>query len=437
MPTKSSSSKGVKKGMPHTFSPHSSSSPIRKNPKRIQSAIRKQINNSSPGTPKMDSSTPSEYCDQLTELQRAFLHGATKYTGSNHYASGAEIKSEISSPTPASVANDENESEYIFDLTPISDPISAPFPSTEDDLTLRLATTADPTGYPIFVSRNGLWDWYYLDSNNKTIESSVTPANDTVNENAKSTKSEFADNLSHSLNQFPCTEDDMTLSLYPNPGSNSTENPTFSSQNGRWEWMFLPSNTDIASPVKVKMEDIPEGNPRMHRPSNPISASFSTANMDRFPFPNSIPDSDGEISTVPSLVENIAEQARTAKHVRFFMNTSHDKHFIPIEVTPLTGNENWDSWLAAMRLLFRQHSVWPIITAELQPLTPDHNLYLWYQRMCDCAIGLIYANVSEAVRKSPCFVSTVREDDPDALMSHLYAHYSSPDSDHVHEDEFD
>lgn len=116
------------------------------------------------------------------------------------------------------------------------------------------------------------------------------------------------------------------------------------------------------------------------------------------------------------------------------MNTTHDKHFVPIEVPPLTGNNNWDPWLAAMRLLFRQHSVWPVVTAELQPLTPGHNLYLWYERMCDCAIALIYANVSEEVRRTPCFMSTAREDDADVLMSHLYAHYSEPDSTHSHEE---
>ncbi|KAJ5207379.1 hypothetical protein N7491_001988 [Penicillium cf. griseofulvum] len=433
MPTKPSSRRGAKKGMSYTLSPHPSSSPIRKRQRRIQPAILEQVNSSSPETPKTESSAPSEYWNRLTELQPALFNGATQSTRSNHYAS-AEIKAEMPSPTPASVANGENESEYSFGLTPVPDPISAPLPCTEDDLTLCHASTADPTGYPLFVSRNGRWDWYYLASNNKTIESSTAGANDTANGNAKSMKSEFAD-LSLSMNQFPCTEDDMPLYPCPNPGANPNDNPTFSSQKGRWEWMFLPSNTDIeSSPPKVKMEDIPEANPRMQRESNPLS----TIDPDRFVFPFNIPDTDDDHSTVPSLVDNIAEQARTAKHVRFFMNTSHDKHFVPIEVTPLTGNENWEPWLAAMRLLFRQHSVWPIVTSELQPLPPGHNLYLWYQRMCDCAIGLIYTNVSEEVRKSPCFMSTVREDDPDVLMSHLYAHYSSPDSNHIHvEDELD
>ncbi|KAL2701234.1 hypothetical protein AAEP93_008053 [Penicillium crustosum] len=404
MPPKPSSRKGVKKGVPKT--------------------------NSSAGT-----QPPSEYWNQLTDHQRAFLDSATQHTGSNLYVFGAEIKTEMPSPTPASVAKDSNESEYNFDLTPVPGLISTPFPCTEDDLTLCHVSTADPTGYPIFVSQNRLWDWYYLASNNN-IESSTTPTNETTNGNAKNTKSEFANGLCLSTNQFPCTEDDMTLFPSPNHSPNYTHSPTFFSQNGRWEWIFLPSNTDTeSSPPKVKMEDIPEANPRVQRPSNPVSTTFSTTDLDRFVFPlGVVPDSDDDISSVPSLVENIAEQARTAKHVRFFMNTTHDKHFVPIEVPPLTGHDNWDPWLTAMRLLFRQHCVWPVVTAELQPLSPGHNLYLWYQRMCDCAIALIYANVSEEVRRTPCFMSTASEDDADILMSHLYAHYSEPDSSHSHEE---
>lgn len=193
-------------------------------------------------------------------------------------------------------------------------------------------------------------------------------------------------------------------------------------------------NIKKPSPPQVKMEDIPEANPRVQRPSNPVSTTFSAADLDRFVFPYGAPDSDDDISSVPSLIENIAEQARTAKHVRFFMNTTHDKHFVPIEVPPLTGNDNWEPWLAAMRLLFRQHSVWPIVTAELQPLSPGHNLYLWYERMCDCAVALIYANVSEEVHRTHCFMSTLGEDDADVLMSHLHAHYSEPASTHPHEE---
>ncbi|KAI2715243.1 hypothetical protein CBS147332_4897 [Penicillium roqueforti] len=282
MPPKPSTRKGVKKGMPKT-------------------------------EPSTGTHTPSEYWNQLTDLQLAFFDDATQFRVSNPYVFGTEIKAEVSSPTPAFFANDGNE------------------------------------------------------------KSPATPANDTTNLNTRNTKK--------------------------------------------------------SSPLSVKMEDIPEANPRIQRPSNPVSSTFSD-NLGHLIFTRGVPDSDDDISSVPSLVENIAEQARTAKHVGFFMNTSHNKHFIPIEVPSLLGNENWEYWLAAMLLLFRQHSVWPIVTAELQPLSPSHNLYLWYQRMRDCAIELIYANVSEEVRKTPCFISTVRDDDPNVLMRHLYAHYASPDSDH-------
>ncbi|KAJ5791215.1 uncharacterized protein N7518_008226 [Penicillium psychrosexuale] len=353
MPPKSSARKGVKK----------------------ERANKSSLTGMPKTEPSTGTHTPSEYWNQLTDLL-AFFDDATQYSA-NPYVFGTEIKAEVSSPTPAFFANDENESEYNFDMTPVPGPISNLLPCIGDYFTLCHAPTADPTGYPIFVSRNGRWDWYYLSSNNKTTESPATPANDTTNLNTKNTKK--------------------------------------------------------SSPLSVKMEDIPEANPRIQRPSNPVSSTFSD-NLGHLIFTRGVRDSDDDISSVPSLVENIAEQARTAKHVRFFMNTSHNKHFIPIEVPSLLGNENWEYWLAAMLLLFRQHSVWPTVTAELQPLSPSHNLYLWYQRMRDCAIELIYANVSEEVRKTPCFISTVRDDDPNVLMRHLYAHYASSDSDHSYDE---
>ena len=191
------------------------------------------------------------------------------------------------------------------------------------------------------------------------------------------------------------------------------------------------------------MEDIPEANPRVHQPSNPLSTTFSAADLDHFVF-RGVHDSDDDISPVLSPVENtnrqsrpenILEQAKTVKHVKFFMNNSHDKHFIPFEVPALIGNENWEPWLAGMYLLFRQHSVWPVVTAELQPLPRDHNLYLWYKRMLDCAVALIYANVSDMVRNTHCFMRTLHDDDPDNLMTHLYAHYAEPNLAHPRHEE--
>lgn len=237
MPPKSFSRKGVKKGMSHTLSPHPSSSPIRKKQKGTKPVILERANSSSPpGVPKTESSAgtqpPSEYWNQLTDIQRVLLDGATQQTGSNPYVFGAEIKTEMPSPIPASVANDANESEYSFDLSPVPGPTSSPFPCTEDDLTLCHAPTADPTGYPIFVSRNGRWDWYYLASNNN-IESSATLANETTNGNGKNIKSKFSNGLSLSPNQFPSTADDITLFPCSNRGLNPANSPTFSSQNGR------------------------------------------------------------------------------------------------------------------------------------------------------------------------------------------------------------
>lgn len=167
MPPKPSTRKGVKKGMSHALSPHLSSSPIRNKQKRIHSAILERANKSSLSEmPKTEPSTgthsPSEYWNQLTDLQLAFFDDATQFRVSNPYVFGTEIKAEVSSPTPAFFANDGNESEYNFDMTPVSGPISYLLPYTEDYFTLCHAPTADATGYPIFVSRNGRWDWFYL-----------------------------------------------------------------------------------------------------------------------------------------------------------------------------------------------------------------------------------------------------------------------------------
>ncbi|KAJ6168755.1 hypothetical protein N7497_001598 [Penicillium chrysogenum] len=325
------------------------------------------------------------------DFQRDFLDGAMQETVSNLYDLGAEIKAETSSPAPSSIINDENESQYNLG-TPVPGPIPAPFPYTVDDLTLCHAPTADPTGYPIFVSRNGRWDWYYLSSNTKTTE---TPANGTSNGNTTNTKSEFANDLCLSPNQFPCTKDDTTLVVSP----------------------------------KVKMEDIPEANPRVQRPSNPLSTTFSATDLDHFVF-HGLQDSDDDENIIErARTENI-ELAKTVKHVKFFMNNSHDKHFVPFQVPALIGYENWEPWLAGMYLLFRQHSVWPVVTAELEPLPPGHNLHLWYNRMLDCAVALIYANVSDVVRNTHCFMRTLHDDDPDELMAHLYAHYAEPDLTH-------
>ncbi|KAJ5045360.1 Dipeptidyl-peptidase 5 [Penicillium rubens] len=374
MPPKSSTRKGGKKGMSHTLSPDPSSSPIRKKQKGTPSAIRDRANSSSrSGIPKLEPSSgahpPSEYWNQLTDFQRDFLDGAMQETVSNLYDLGAEIKAETSSPAPSSIINDENESQYSLG-TPVPGPIPAPFPYTVDDLTLCHAPTADPTGYPIFVSRNGRWDWYYLSSNTKTTE---TPANGTSNGNT--------------------------------------------------------TNTKKSSPPKVKMEDIPEANPRVQRPSNPLSTTFSATDLDHFVF-HGLQDSDDDENIIErARTENI-ELAKTVKHVKFFMNNSHDKHFVPFQVPALIGYENWEPWLAGMYLLFRQHSVWPVVTAELEPLPPGHNLHLWYNRMLDCAVALIYANVSDVVRNTHCLMSTLHDDDPDELMAHLYAHYAEPDLTH-------
>jgi hypothetical protein len=196
-------------------------------------------------------------------------------------------------------------------------------------------------------------------------------------------------------------------------------------------------HTELSS-LNVNTDDAPATKTNTQQSSNAAPATFSTAEMEQhFPptFINSI-HSDNDIQ----MLDDVAEQAKTLKQVKFFMSNTYDKHFIPIDVPTLTGSENYRYWRASMKLLFRQHGVWSVVNEEVQPLSRSHPLYLWYERMLDCAVGLIYSNVSEEIRKTPCFLSTVLHNDPDELMAHMYAHYGSSDGEeqsHEHEDERD
>ncbi|KAJ5787987.1 Dipeptidyl-peptidase 5 [Penicillium paradoxum] len=287
------------------------------------------------------------------------------------------IKAEVSSPS-APAATGENET-YLH---------------TQEMGLYSVSPTVYRKSCPIFVSRNGLWDCYYISSNNIPTDTPTTPTPSTTNGTTKKTK-------------IPTPILPMALRSPPEIGSGNTE--------------FSP---------EVKMEDIPEASPNIARPSNPISSILRPNNLDRF-FTSVGPFGTEDESSDASLLESMAEQARTVKHVKFFMGDSHDKHFIPVEVVTLTGHENYAVWFAGMTLLLRQHSVWPLTVGDLKPLAPSHPLYMWYERMLDCAVSLIYANVSNEIRKSRCFLHSVATNDPDELMAHIWVHYGGPDGDDV------
>lgn len=196
--------------------------------------------------------------------------------------------------------------------------------------------------------------------------------------------------------------------------------------------MYLSSNMNTDStPTKVKLEDIPEASPNAQLPEDPELATMSAADLNQFFFPVRAghSSSENDDTSVPPVLDHAAEQAHTAKHVGFFMIDKYDKHFIPIKVNTLTGHENYHIWLAGMELLFRQHPVWSLVMGEIQPLRPTHSLYMWYQRMRDCAVSLIYANVSDEIIQTPFFLATLGKNDPIDLMHYIFTHYALSDSD--------
>lgn len=171
----------------------------------------------------------------------------------------------------------------------------------------------------------------------------------------------------------------------------------------------------------------PKAKTKAKRPSG----AFTAADLERYLFPV-IHESEESENVFPSNVAQSIQQARTEKLVKFFKDNINDKHFVEIPVEPLRGHENWREWLVAMQLLFIQHGIWHVVAKDAKPLPESHPLSLWYLRMRDCAVGLIYVNVSDTVRKHDCFLGAATENDPNAMMSHLDAHYGTPDQDHSH-----
>ena len=169
----------------------------------------------------------------------------------------------------------------------------------------------------------------------------------------------------------------------------------------------------------------PKGTKGKDKPSAKKKANgpvLTATDLERYLFPFLRESDDGEQSA-PLHIDYAAQQAKTEKIVKFFKDNTSDKHFIEIPIKPLTGKENWREWLVAMQLLFIQHGVWEVVTREAMPLPQSHPLSHWYQRMRNCAVALIYLNVTDAARNTTCFLHACMENDPDILLSNLYSHY--------------
>lgn len=154
---------------------------------------------------------------------------------------------------------------------------------------------------------------------------------------------------------------------------------------------------------------------------------------------------DLEYSDLDSDSEDEEEQAfkalarkRTRKYVRAFLDKEKDKHFIDMKIDPLLGRENYFPWVYAIEYQLKMHQVWEIVEDDLCPLRKTDSLYMWYKRMKDVACAVIYANVGDVVRKTGCFIGTIKEGDPTEVFNHLYTHYGHRHEDRtVEEDELD
>lgn len=187
----------------------------------------------------------------------------------------------------------------------------------------------------------------------------------------------------------------------------------------------IPSNSFSYREVPYGSE-IPKPKTKLNAKKRSNGPPFTAADLERYLFSAmAMQDSEDSELAIPLHVDYSAQRLHTEKLVKLFKDSTSDKHFIEIPVDPLRGKENWREWLVAMQLLFVQHGVWEVVIKDAQPLARTHPLYCWYQRMRHCAVGLIYTNVSEAIRKQTCFLVAIVDNDPDSVMSHLHSHYGS------------
>lgn len=297
------------------------------------------------------------------------------------------------------------------------------FPYTKSDLTLRQYPTTD--GCPIFVSENGIWDWYYVPSDLLTTEIKAALA-----ESISKYGSELYMDRSLPIHQYPSSQADTTVYFNSDPSSRFP----YISQNGLFEWCFTRSNMITESKGDLPAWTLPtrmarsqarraQSNAKSDTKKKPNGPEFTASEMERYMYPL-VGESDDPELAAPLHVDLTAQHIKTEKLVRFFKDNTSDKHFIEIQVNPLIGRENWREWLVSMQLLFQQHGIWEVMTREAKPLPQSHPLIVWYNRMRSCALALIYDNVSDTVRNGDCFQNACVAMDPDAVLEILFSHYS-------------
>jgi hypothetical protein len=239
------------------------------------------------------------------------------------------------------------------------------------------------------TSRSGLWNWVFLPSNLST-EPTTNP---------------FAKEILLAKDRIPA------IDRFPFKGPPSSTH----------DFLSVSKTNDPATKGKAKSSTSPKKTKTGER-------EFTAAELGQYILQGLPGLHDSEES---STFEHNIQQAKSEKVVRFFKDNTYDKHFIPIPVDLLVDHDNWREWMVAMQLLFVQHGVWDVVIGEIIPLSASHTLHLWYQRLCDCVVGLVFANVSKPIRKHLCFLGAAAENDPEALIQCLWVHYSDPNGEKV------
>ncbi|KAJ5921172.1 hypothetical protein N7466_009498 [Penicillium verhagenii] len=113
----------------------------------------------------------------------------------------------------------------------------------------------------------------------------------------------------------------------------------------------------------------------------------------------------------------------TRKIVHAFMQSHEKNTVIQMNIRPLEGEKDFQSWYYAMELQLRLHDLWEVVENTLTVLPPGDILYRDYQNMKDVACGVIFKHVSQPVRETECFLRALREREPSCVMAHLFNHY--------------
>lgn len=125
------------------------------------------------------------------------------------------------------------------------------------------------------------------------------------------------------------------------------------------------------------------------------------------------------------------ELERTVRYVKAFLDNQNDKHIISLPSIKLKDHTNWREWRANVELRLRMHQVWYVFEAcsyyadnsQIMPLEKDHELYVWYERMVDVAISILFVSVSPEIRKHSCFLRAIECHNVDDPMLCLMCHY--------------